>query len=796
MSDPSHSHNRTPTRKDAATAAADSGSGSKDSSLWPVLRKLLDPNASPVGSFTLVEWQQARQIMAAITTSSTASNSVDTRPPITAELVNCSWMLLERLVQEQAATTSTSSSSQATLTSGAWICHHFTLQQLIVTWRKVAKQQQQQQPMPHRQTTGNNNNNNHNDDNNVIMVLSPAALARGLEKLSRLLPAFRYDISTLNMIMNVAVHQSQPGNKKLATAEQFMMYIRTLGPPHVLQLRPSVVTWNQYLSYYCANHTNSGGGNRDHRMRRSQSLDMVDKMEDLLRQMKSEGVEPDVISWTQLMQAWAMSGLREAPSKMEELLERIKSQGIVEPDVVMWTLVVKAWACSSLPGTADKIESLLQRMKKEGVTPNVVTWSHVLSFWAGSGLPEAPIKADDIVRRMVEEGTEPNAITWTQVLKTWSDSGLPEAPYKMQEILERMKAQGCQPDVVTWTQIIKAWAASGLPEAPAKMNEALQRMQEEPYRCQPNVVTWNQVLAYWAASGSPDAPDRVEEILDSMKPVQPNVMSFTIAIQACLRADDPDRAEGLIDRMSAAGTSPTTRTFNELLAAWSKVGGIVAAEETEHILGLMHQRSQDDPAAAPDIWSVGMVLAAWTRSQNSNALERVQEIYSQLEAGDFAGIKPDYVTCFTVVAYLAKSGRRDALERADQILRRFLDEHDGIIGKGQYDVYSIMVRAWIERKQVDKADSLLLHWKKCYSDGKVVSVPAFYVFRVLLLELIDSGDLERADAIFYQWHELFSSGVCEEGPDGPTLARLRNGWRQSSHPEKERFILSLENAPL
>jgi hypothetical protein len=222
----------------------------------------------------------------------------------------------------------------------------------------------------------------------------------------------------------------------------------------------------------------------------------------------------------------------------------------------------------------------------------------------------------------------------------------------------------------------------------------------------------------------------------------------------------------------------------------------VAAEETEHILGLMHQRSQDDPAAAPDIWSVGMVLAAWTRSQNSNALERVQEIYSQLEAGDFAGIKPDYVTCFTVVAYLAKSGRRDALERADQILRRFLDEHDGIIGKGQYDVYGIMVRAWIERKQVDKADSLLLHWKKCYSDGKVVSVPAFYVFRVLLLELIDSGDLERADAIFYQWHELFSSGVCEEGPDGPTLARLRNGWRQSSHPEKERFILSLENAPL
>jgi pentatricopeptide repeat protein len=52
-----------------------------------------------------------------------------------------------------------------------------------------------------------------------------------------------------------------------------------------------------------------------------------------------------------------------------------------------------------------------------------------------------------------------------------------------------------------------------------------------------------------------------------MLPVQPSVVSYTIAIQACLRADDPDRADALIDRMTA-GTSPTTRTFNELLAAY------------------------------------------------------------------------------------------------------------------------------------------------------------------------------------------------------------------------------------
>jgi hypothetical protein len=54
-------------------------------------------------------------------------------------------------------------------------------------------------------------------------------------------------------------------------------------------------------------------------------------------------------------------------------------------------------------------------------------------------------------------------------------------------------------------------------------------------------------------------------------------------------------------------------------------------------------------------------------------------IYDQLEAGDFVGVKLDYITCCSVVA-LAKS-KRQITERADQILRR-LDNHDGIVGKG------------------------------------------------------------------------------------------------------------------
>jgi hypothetical protein len=56
-------------------------------------------------------------------------------------------------------------------------------------------------------------------------------------------------------------------------------------------------------------------------------------------------------------------------------------------------------------------------------------------------------------------------------------------------------------------------------------------------------------------------------------------------------------------------------------------------------------------------------------SGKSVAPEHVQDIYNQLEAADFARVKPNNLACFTVVAFLVKSERRDArraaLERAD-----------------------------------------------------------------------------------------------------------------------------------
>jgi hypothetical protein len=133
-----------------------------------------------------------------------------------------------------------------------------------------------------------------------------------------------------------------------------------------------------------------------------------------------------------------------------------------------------------------------------------------------------------------------------------------------------------------------------------------------------------------------------------MLPAQPSVVF--IRLLTSVVADDPDRADALIDRRTCwQATSPTTRTFNELLAAYRKVGGIVAAEGNPVTFsvscGSLPRRSGRGTRYLVRQYGTG----SGREVGNLDALERVQR-YDQLEAGDFLVAAVDYITCCSVVA--------------------------------------------------------------------------------------------------------------------------------------------------
>jgi pentatricopeptide repeat protein len=111
--------------------------------------------------------------------------------------------------------------------------------------------------------------------------------------------------------------------------------------------------------------------------------------------MKSTVLRPNVFTYNNVMQAWAVSGLPEAPDKMEALLQMIHQEGIV-PDGATYTILLRYWGGK---GEVDRIETILATMKSEGVKPRVPCLTQAIYGYAKAGKTE---RAEELLQEMAE----------------------------------------------------------------------------------------------------------------------------------------------------------------------------------------------------------------------------------------------------------------------------------------------------------------------------------------------------------------------------------------------------------
>ena len=94
------------------------------------------------------------------------------------------------------------------------------------------------------------------------------------------------------------------------------------------------------------------------------------------------------------MQAWAVSGLPQAPDKMDALLETMRKEGI-DPTEVTYNILLRYWA----KGAVEKIEAILRKMKGEGIYPSRTSLSQAVYGYAKVGNTE---KAEEMLKQMLE----------------------------------------------------------------------------------------------------------------------------------------------------------------------------------------------------------------------------------------------------------------------------------------------------------------------------------------------------------------------------------------------------------
>jgi len=459
------------------------------------------------------------------------------------------------------------------------------------------------------------------------------------------------------------------------------------------------------------------------------------------------------------------------------------------------------WAKSQRPERFEKMEDVLERMKAQGVEPNVVHWNQVLSAHAMAGGGGHLRKAEAILDRMVETDVTPTIFTYGPLIGSWSKSKLPEATEKVEAVFQRMKASGVEPTAVCYLDLISTHASLG---NAGRAEQILQEMTDG-YKAgntqlRPNAKTLSAVLNAYCSSTDPTAFQKAEELLQNIidgkfRGVPPNTVSFNIIIRACLHRGDPSRAEKYLLQMEEFGLQPDTWTFNEILAAWSKLHTPSAAEKAETILWQMVELSKSsNPSAKPNVYSINMVIDGWAYSGHENAVERMMRVFTLAEDGKF-GASPGLYTHISVVTCLLRTKDRDRIvidaervRQADSIVRGIQSNLVGLRVDDFFSIQKLVIQAWIRGGYFDEAESLQWHMYKRHVDEEYRPNSKWYMF--IMRTWIEADEIERADKIYMKMRKLQASGYLDSTNYARSL--LKNSWKRLNHPDKGRHIAALK----
>jgi pentatricopeptide repeat protein len=392
----------------------------------------------------------------------------------------------------------------------------------------------------------------------------------------------------------------------------------------------------------------------------------------------------------------------------------------------------------------------------------------------------------------------PDAVKYRVLFKAYAMSKRAD---RATELFHRMLQESrVAPDVGLFNSLISAWAESSQPDAVEQAFEIMRLMQENE-KClelgvRPDVKTFGALLKCLAASRRSDAGKRAENILDDMEGrsragdpyMKPSEVVYNLAVKACFQAGDLERAEVILKRMENSDTPPNLRTYNDILQHYSQIGTPASAERTDQILTYMKDLAKSTASLMPDEISYNIVLAAWARSHDPDAANRMWKIY---ERSVLDQIKLDTVGYSTLIACLAKSRKLEHIQRADLLLQS-MEKSNRLDLQPDMRHFTPVIKGFVDVGDPESATRILMRIAEAYMEGKNNGAkPMPTHFHLVTKAWINGGDLEKATLVLEEMQYLRDTNCLPEGPDLRTYQALQAAWRESTHPNKEVHTLKI-----
>ncbi|GBG65332.1 hypothetical protein CBR_g50368 [Chara braunii] len=284
------------------------------------------------------------------------------------------------------------------------------------------------------------------------------------------------------------------------------------------------------------------------------------KAMDILTQMESAGILPNVVTYNILINAFAVAGMFK---QAEEIFGRMERSGM-HPDVVSYSTLMNAYAKA---GKADEVRALVPAMVKRGVKPNVVVFNAVLDAYSQVGRVEDAFGWAD---EMEVRGVALNVVSYTTLIKACHRGGQPE---KAEEVLTRLRTHGVKPNEHVYNSLILLYMKYGM------SNKAVEMIREmKNSGLHPDIVTFSTLIDRWGKEGKlAEAQEAFSQMVEAR--VGMNVEACTALIDAYAKLRNWKQGLELFEQVQRSGTRASVRTYNLLLDMLAKCGKMERARQ-------------------------------------------------------------------------------------------------------------------------------------------------------------------------------------------------------------------------